>query len=413
MFRKNLKKVLAIVFCVILFSNNLVSANAQLDGLKDQREEVNKKIEAQQAEISGLNSKMSQVANDIRSLDYQISRSQSELQNLRSQITTLENEIQKNEADLEIAKEKLEEKQEELNSRLREQYKSGDTIFLEVLMGSSNVVDMLTRLDIVENVVNQDKELLDFTNKQIIFIEETEAKLRIQREEYQNKLDAEIVKKAQLEDANRQKMQYMSVLQENKALAEDQYDNFVNLTNSLDQQIVQLEKELEAKRKAEEEARKRAEEAKRRAEAATSRSSTSSTTSYTSRGSGELVWPVSGHTSISSYYGMRIHPIFNTSKFHAGIDIPAPSGTPIKAANNGIVIFSGWQGGYGNCVMISHGNNIVTVYAHNSSLNVSVGDYVNAGQTIALCGSTGYSTGPHLHFEVRVNGNTTDPLAWL
>lgn len=413
MFRKNFKKVLAIVFCVILFSNNLVSANAQLDGLKDQREEVNKKIEAQQSEISGLNSKMSQVANDIRSLDYQISRSQSELQNLRSQITTLENEIQKNEADLEIAKEKLEEKQEELNSRLREQYKSGDTIFLEVLMGSSNVVDMLTRLDIVENVVNQDKELLDFTNKQIIFIEETEAKLRIQREEYQNKLDAEIVKKAQLEDANRQKMQYMSVLQENKALAEDQYDNFVNLTNSLDQQIVQLEKELEAKRKAEEEARKRAEEAKRRAEAATSRSSTSSTTSYTSRGSGELVWPVSGHTRISSYYGRRIHPIFNTSKFHAGIDIPAPSGTPIKAANNGIVIFSGWQGGYGNCVMISHGNNIVTVYAHNSSLNVSVGDYVNAGQTIALCGSTGYSTGPHLHFEVRVNGNTTDPLAWL
>ncbi len=392
-----------------MFGNQIVLANAQLDGLKERRQEVNKQIEAQEAEISGLNSKMNQVANDIRSLDYQISRSQSELENLRNQISALEKDIEKNEADLELAKNKLAEKQEELNSRLREQYKSGDTIFLEAIMGSSNVVDMLTRLDIVENVVNQDKELLDFTNKQINFIQITEAKLREQREEYQEKLDAEIIKKAELENANMQKMQYMAVLQENKALAEVQYDNFVNLTNSLDQQIVQLEQELEAKRKAEEEARKRAEEAKRRAES----SSGSITTSYTSSGSGDLLWPVSGHSRISSYYGMRIHPIFNTRKFHAGIDIPAPSGTPIRAAKDGIVIYSGWQGGYGNCVMISHGNNLVTVYAHNSSLNVRVGDYVSAGQTVALCGSTGYSTGPHLHFEVRVNGSTTDPLAWL
>ncbi|NLW42495.1 MAG: peptidoglycan DD-metalloendopeptidase family protein [Tissierellia bacterium] len=405
MFSKKIKKVFTVTCCILLLGNSGVLANSQLQGLKEQKQEINKQIEAQAAEISGLNIKVSQVASDIRSLDYQISRSQAELQNLRSQIASLELDIEKNEADLALAKEKLSEKQEELNARLREQYKSGDTIFLEVFMGSSNVVDMLTRLDIVENVVNQDKELLDFTNNQIKFIEETEAKLRIQREEYQAKLDAEIIKKSELENANRQKIQYMSVLQEDKALAEDQYDNFVNLTNSLDQQIVQLEQELEAKRKAEEEARKRAEEAKRRADATAS--------TYVSRGSGELSWPVSGYSSISSYYGMRIHPIFNTQKFHAGIDIPAPSGTAIKAANSGIVIYSGWQGGYGNVVMISHGNNIVTLYAHNSSLNVRVGDYVDAGQTIALCGSTGYSTGPHLHFEVRVNGSTTDPLAWL
>lgn len=409
MFSKKIKKVFTVTCCILLLGNSAVLANSQLQGLKEQKQEINKQIEAQAAEISGLNIKVSQVASDIRSLDYQISRSQAELQNLRSQIASLELDIEKNEADLALAKEKLSEKQEELNARLREQYKSGDTIFLEVFMGSSNVVDMLTRLDIVENVVNQDKELLDFTNNQIKFIEETEAKLRIQREEYQAKLDAEIIKKSELENANRQKIQYMSVLQEDKALAEDQYDNFVNLTNSLDQQIVQLEQELEAKRKAEEEARKRAEEAKRRADSA----SQNAASTYVSRGSGELTWPVSGYSSISSYYGMRIHPIFNTQKFHAGIDIPAPSGTPIKAANSGIVIFSGWQGGYGNAVMISHGNNIVTVYAHNSSLNVKVGDYVDAGQTIALCGSTGYSTGPHLHFEVRVNGSTTDPLAWL
>lgn len=391
---KKIMKILTIIISILLLGNQVVFASSQLDRLKEKQAEVNKQIEAQKEEINSLNATMNVVSNEIKNLDYQISKSQTELQNLRAEIAQLEKDIEKNETDLGLAKDRLSEKQEELNIRLREQYKSGDTIFLEALLGSSSVIDMLTRLDIVENIVNQDKELLDFTNKQIIFIEETEAKLKFQRKELQKNLEVEIAKKAELEKANQEKIQYMAVLQENKTLAESQYDEFVNLTNSLNDQITKLEKELEARRKAAEEARKK-------------------NFGYVSRGSGELLWPVSGYSRISSYYGMRIHPIFNTRKFHAGIDIPAPTGTAIKAANSGIVIFSGWQGGYGNCVMISHGENIVTIYAHNSSNSVKVGDYVDAGQTIALCGSTGYSTGPHLHFEVRVNGSTTDPLAWL
>ena len=142
-------------------------------------------------------------------------------------------------------------------------------------------------------------------------------------------------------------------------------------------------------------------------------SSSNGSSSSQVRGSGELIWPVPGSSRISSYYGYRVHPIFNTQKFHSGIDIPAPQGSPIVASDSGIVIYSGWQGGYGNVVMISHGNDVVTVYAHNSANVVSVGDYVDAGQTISLCGSTGYSTGPHSHFEVRKNGSTTDPMNWL
>lgn len=130
-------------------------------------------------------------------------------------------------------------------------------------------------------------------------------------------------------------------------------------------------------------------------------------------GGGILTWPVPNHTYISSYYGYRIHPIYKTRKFHTGIDIPAPRGTIIVAAEDGIVSFTGRKGTYGLTVIINHGSNIETLYAHNSSILVRAGESVKRGQPIAKIGSTGASTGPHLHFEVRKNGRHTNPLPWL
>jgi murein DD-endopeptidase MepM/ murein hydrolase activator NlpD len=126
-----------------------------------------------------------------------------------------------------------------------------------------------------------------------------------------------------------------------------------------------------------------------------------------------MAWPVPGYSRISSYYGMRIHPIFKTKKLHTGIDIPAPTGTAITSAGDGTVIFSDWLGGYGKAVMIDHGGGMVTLYAHNSATNAKVGQTVKRGATIAKAGSTGNSTGPHLHFEVRKNGAYVDPIPWL
>ena len=126
---------------------------------------------------------------------------------------------------------------------------------------------------------------------------------------------------------------------------------------------------------------------------------------------GTMVWPAEGE--ITSPFGWRVHPIFGTQRLHTGIDIGADYGDATRAADGGVVIHSDWMGGYGNAVIIDHGNGISTLYAHNSQLLVSEGQTVAKGQTVARVGSTGYSTGPHLHFEVRQNGTPVNPSNFL
>ena len=133
--------------------------------------------------------------------------------------------------------------------------------------------------------------------------------------------------------------------------------------------------------------------------------------SSSSGGTGRFMWPCRGE--ITSYFGWRTHPIFGTTKYHSGMDIAVDYGTPIMAADSGTVIYSGWLGGYGYAVMIDHGSGLVTLYAHNQSLNVYEGQYVTKGTCISYAGSTGYSTGTHCHFEVRLHGEVTEPLNYL
>ena len=129
-------------------------------------------------------------------------------------------------------------------------------------------------------------------------------------------------------------------------------------------------------------------------------------------GTGQFAWPTPSTSLITSYYGSRLHPVYGTTKFHSGIDIGAADGAAIIAADGGTVVSAGWSGGYGNCIMIDHGNGYTTLYAHLSGYAVSSGQAVSRGDTIGYVGSTGVSTGPHLHYEVRQGGSTLDPMAF-
>ena len=170
-----------------------------------------------------------------------------------------------------------------------------------------------------------------------------------------------------------------------------------------------------------EQSRKEAEAAAKAAAAAKAQKKNSSGSSpvtttgsgSATRYSGTFTWPLPGYTNASSAYGWRTHPIFGTRKFHKGEDIPAPTGVAIVAAASGTVTTAGWVSGYGNYTVINHGGGVMTAYGHQSAIYVSVGQTVSAGQTIGAVGSTGNSTGPHLHFEVYVNGATQNPMSYF
>lgn len=289
---------------------------------------------------------------------------------------------------------------------------NGKVGYLELLLTSTSIKDFFARQEMIQSIAEHDTELIEYMKEQRDFIEEKKTELKAQRasvEVAKNKLNS---RKNDLTKASRDKELAMGRLETDKVALEREIDKFNQDSKRVGNQIVAAQKALEAKRA--EEARK-AEEAKKAAENNNSNQSSGSQTGsndnpYTG---GRMAWPVPGYSRISSYYGYRVHPVLGIPKGHTGIDIPAPTGTPVKAGASGTVIFSGWNGGYGNAVIIDHGNGIATLYGHNSSLLVSVGQKVSTGQAIARVGSTGMSTGPHCHFEVRKNGNTVDPLPWL
>ena len=166
-----------------------------------------------------------------------------------------------------------------------------------------------------------------------------------------------------------------------------------------------------AEQRAREEIARKAREAQEKAAREAAAKNSSGTTVTTTSSSSGLIWPT-GSRSVSSQYGWRMHPIFKTRKFHSGIDIDAPMGSTVVAAASGTVITAAYDSGYGYYVVVSHANGLSTLYAHNSSLSVKVGQKVSQGQQVAISGSTGFSTGPHLHFEVLKNGATTNPLSY-
>ena len=264
-------------------------------------------------------------------------------------------------------------------TRARTMYENTDMDYLEILFSAEDFSDFLAKINIVTSIITYDNGVLDQmqeTKQRIIRTKATlDANLEIQKN---NKATLE-TSKTTLNDS----------LQEKQAL--------------IDEITADVEKY-----KAVYEAAEAAEQAVIR-EYSSALSYSANPIKYTG---GKFAWPVPSTQRISSYYGYRIHPIYKVKKFHTGIDISAAYGVDIVAAADGTVTMSTYNGGYGKCIIINHGSGISTLYGHNSTLLVSKGAKVTKGQVIAKAGSTGLSTGPHLHYEVRINGSTVDPLSY-
>ena len=363
--------------------------NNQLSGIQQQMEEAgNKKANA---EVTITN-----VSEQLHQIRVELDQATANLKNYEQQRMAVENEIVKNEKLLAEAQARLSKREGVFNKRVRDIYINGRLSYLEVIIGAKDFSDFANRVEMLKRIIDADIKLI--------------SSIKTEREEISQRkatLEADRAKVVELENKAREAQ---AVIQKKKdeqsaILAQAQNDKAV---------AEQMQADLQASSDAiramlQQRAAERAAAAAAAAQAAQSSGGGSDYTYV--QGTGQLAWPVSG--VITSGFGWREHPIFGRQIFHSGIDIGVDEGTPVHAADSGTVVYSGWMDGYGYAVVIDHGNGISTLCAHNSDLAVSEGQSVSKGTVIAYAGSTGNATGPHVHFEVRVNGDPVNPLGYL
>ena len=380
--------VLIIMPCLTVVAQTIAEMEEQQQALQAEAAETREYLTVTQQEMEWLES-------EIIAMDMVLDDATEQLEIIEQSLEETIQELEETEIALYEARAERDEHFERFKTRLRVMYIHGPVGYLEVVLQATSFSDFLTRLDHMNTIARSDREMTDR-------LQEAEDRVSDRLEETfikKTRIEALQIMQADrildLEIALQQKENFMN------ALAEDayRYEAAIRQLEYADREIT----EQIRRARAEEEARRRAaQEAARRAQQQI----------VQPRG-GRMTWPLPGHYRVTSGYGYRTHPIRRTTEFHTGIDIGAPSGTNIVAAESGTVIISGWRGGFGQTVVIDHGNGLSTLYAHNSRNLVTEGQWVNRGDVIARVGSTGVSTGPHLHFEVRHDGRHVNPNPYL
>lgn len=380
--REKLKRIMAMVCALLVVAAFILSiimpaafavTQKQLDDAdaktKQAQKELQKAQEAKKAALAQYNA-----------IDKQISDTEDEIGRIETQIEQTKEDILLKQEELKAAEEEFKQYEAVFMVRARAMYENSEIDYLEILFGADDFGDFLSKIEMISQLMDYDNGILEKLN-------ETKEKIAAAKEELENIL----------------------VRQEENAASLEARKGSLNETLAQKQAMLdEMTKDVEKYKALYDEAERAEQELIRQNRSAFSYSA--NPVKYTG---GRFMWPVPASSRITSQYGYRIHPVYKTKKFHSGIDIGAPYGVDILAAADGTVTLATTNGGYGKCVIINHGSGITTLYGHNSTLLVSVGNKVTKGQVIAKAGSTGVSTGPHLHFEVRVNGSTTDPMQYL
>ncbi len=381
-------------------------SQAQIDELKEELKLLDEKAKAQQQVIDQLSENKSRVVDRKIALDGKIDLTLKQIDLIGEQVEIYNQIIAEKEADLKAAMEVENAQSAQLRRRVRAMEESGNYSYVTFLFESDSFSDLLGRIADVNDIMHYDQNLEEqyiAAREDVQALKHSYEEAHLQQEELIKELDT---KKAELDAMIDAASKLISSIEEQSDDAQAEYDAIAAVRAKADKEL----NDLLAKLAAEEAARKAAEEAARRA----------------SQGGGggggggggvvalsNLRWPVPSCTIITSRFGYRTSPTAGASSYHGGLDIGAGQGATIVAAQEGDVILASYNGGYGNCVMINHGGGVVTLYGHMQSIAVGYGQHVTKGQTVGYVGSTGVSTGPHCHFEIRINGSQTDPAQYF
>lgn len=416
---KNLKKTLRSVVCALLaavvFAASLPAyavSQSEIDELQKKLDALEQQAQEQQDIINDLTSQKARFITRKLALDNKIEINRQMIELIGEQIEIYDEIIGEKQAELDKALEKETAQTELLRSRIRAMEENSSYSYASFIFDSSSVTELLSRIGDVNDIMHYDKALEEeymAAREDVESIKKSYEEVRHEQELLQKELDT---KQAELDAQVEAAYTMIADIETLSDDAQAEYDAIA-------------EEEAKAEETLQEAIRKRAaEEAAKNAANNANSGGASGGSGGNSGGGGSsgggsatslsnLQWPVPSCTLITSRFGYRVAPTTGASTYHGGLDIGAGMGASIVAAGAGDVIYAGANGGYGNCVMIDHGNGVVTVYAHMSSIGVSYGQYVTAGQYVGAVGSTGVSTGPHCHFEIRINGAQTDPAAYF
>lgn len=375
------KRGLALVLALILTMGIVLPVHGtQLEDKQRLLQDVNQQIDQQRSKVSNAKKKEKSLMGQIQNIDRSIYSTDREIRKINERVAYLDTNIDVTKQDIDQLKEALAQQTEVMGNRLVFAYEEGSSVsYLEVLLASTDIQDFLTRYDYLASIVDADVSLIEEIDRAKTELNIKQNELESQKVEMSDLQEEQIDKQEELKyDKNQKKEILNSVVKERRA-----YEAALNELENASAELETMIRNIQGGGSSQQ------------------------------LGTGAYTWPCPGHGTITSPFGMRYHPILKTRKMHTGIDISAPSGASIVSADAGSVIFSGWMSGYGQVIVVDHGNKVSTLYAHQSSLLAAKGASVGKGQIIGKVGSTGFSTGPHLHFEVRVNGSPVDPTGYV
>mgnify|MGYP000471939358 FL=1 len=375
------KKIcLAVITALLIISGCYKTVQAITSSeLEQRRIELREEINKAGKNLENINVQLTENLEAINNLDEQIGEYETQIESVSNNINQVEKQIRETETSLKTIQKRYNHQNELLKKRIVYMYEAGETKYLDVLLNSKSIVDFITRYYLIQEIAQYDRDFLNDIKKEKDEIEKIEESLKTSKETLKE-IKAEQKKLAiSLENAKVVKSGYVNNLNEEEIKIQEEISIYQKELDLIELDVLMAALE-------------------------------SNGSQYVG---GTFAWPAPGYYTITSPYGMRLHPVIKSYRNHSGMDIGAPMGSYAIAANDGVVTKSMYSNSYGNMIMIDHGGGVTTLYAHGSELIARVGDKVKRGDAIMKVGSTGWSTGPHLHFEIRINGQTIDPYPYV